>query len=407
MSRYKFPVIFGIDVSKANSNVSVLVERHEIDHFVINNDALGFGYLLDKLQYYTNPLVIFEATGVYSLPLQAFIEKEKYAYIRINPLKAKRINDNNIRHAKTDRLDAKNLGLIPFNAPQRLTQPQPLAYREMEDASRFYEELTRDLVTSKNRLHRALQSTFPQIESLFANHTGIKYWKIIKSFPHSKLVLNKSPQEINQLLVNIKGIGKRKANNLTRKLIALAKLAVPYDKPQGIGVKTVQYWATRLLEITAQRQHILAYLLKINPNPEDLKNITSIPGIAQPTALRLIAELGNIKRFDKPSQIDAYVGVDPKTYESGQNHGDHLGITKHGNPIARKLLYRAIGQIDNASRTRPCHIADYYERKKRSSSDINYKKIAIACVHKLIRTIYALITKDQSYDYQTALYNQR
>lgn len=71
----------------------------------------------------------------------------------------------------------------------------------------------------------------------------------------------------------------------------------------------------------------------------------------------------------------------------------NLSITKHGNAIARKILYRAIGQIDQASKFSPCHIADYYESKKQSSQTKGFKKIAIASIHKLIRTMYAIIKK--------------
>ncbi|MCZ3989460.1 hypothetical protein L2210_00010 [Lactobacillus crispatus] len=35
------------------------------------------------------------------------------------------------------------------------------------------------------------------------------------------------------------------------------------------------------------------------------------------------------------------------------------------------------------------------------------KKIAIASIHKLIRTIYALIINDQPYDYNVATHNQK
>lgn len=85
----------------------------------------------------------------------------------------------------------------------------------------------------------------------------------------------------------------------------------------------------------------------------------------------------------------------------------NLSIPKHGNATARKILYCAIGQIDLAPKIIPCHIADYYESKKQSNQIKGFKKIAIASVHKLIRTIYALITKDQTYNYSLAIRNQK
>lgn len=69
-------------------------------------------------------------------------------------------------------------------------------------------------------------------------------------------------------------------------------------------------------------------------------------------------------------------------------------------------MYLSIGQMESVKTTQPCHITDYYDRKK-SSQSRGFKKIAIASVHKLIRTMYALVTKNQLYDYNVATRNQR
>ncbi|MDK7090471.1 transposase, partial [Escherichia coli] len=79
------------------------------------------------------------ATGVYSLSLQAFLEDYHIKYLKLNPLKAKKLMDNNLRHNKTDKVDAYRLALIQFNAPQKLRDPQPREYHELQNASRYYE----------------------------------------------------------------------------------------------------------------------------------------------------------------------------------------------------------------------------------------------------------------------------
>ncbi len=114
-----------------------------------------------------------------------------------------------------------------------------------------------------------------------------------------------------------------------------------------------------------------------------------MPGFAQTTIVRVLAALGDLRRFSNPNKINAFIGIDPERYQSGEIDAS-LGITKHGNAIARKIRYRAIGQIDQASKTQHCHIADYYENKKLSSQTKGFKKIATASIHKLIRTMYAL-----------------
>ena len=168
----------------------------------------------------------------------------------------------------------------------------------------------------------------------------------------------------------------------------------------------MQYYAQRLINLNEQRKNLVSRMVKLAkslPN-HDLENLESIPGFAQTTAVRILAELGDIRRFSSPNKINAFIGIDPGRYQSGEMDAS-LSITKHGNALARKLLYRAIGQIDLASKTKPCHIADYYESKKLSSQTKGFKKIAIASIHKLIRTIYALIINDQLYDYDVATHN--
>lgn len=140
-------------------------------------------------------------------------------------------------------------------------------------------------------------------------------------------------------------------------------------------------------------------------NRKDLILYLSVPGIGATETLRLIAELGDLRRFDNPNQIDAFVGIDPSRCQSGEKD-IRFGISKHGNAIARKILYRTIGQMELVKRIQLCHITDYYERKKQFSRK-GYKKAAIASVHKLIRTMYVLIMNDRPYNYLYALNNQK
>ena len=398
-------VVFGIDISKAKLSVSVLIKKKEIDHFDIANDAVGFKPLLEQLQEFAQPVVIFEATGVYSLSLEAFLNYKSYDYVKINPLKAKKLMDNNLRHNKTDRVDAHRLAMIEFVAPQALSTQQPKEYRELQAASRYYEELTQDTVKAKNRLHRALQTVFPQIEQLMGTPSGKQYWQLVELYSHPRFVLEDGFEQISSKLQDIAGIGRRKSCNLANSLQNLAKLAYAYCDYDSVQVKLVWRLAQQLIDLEAEKAEIIDYMEEIAPK-DDLELYLSVPGIARITALRLIAELGDLRRFKSTNQIDAFVGIDPGRYQSGEYDG-HLGISKHGNHIARKILYLAIGQIASASSFNPCHIADYYKAKKQSFHSTGYKKIAIASVHKLIRTLYALIINGQAYDYNVAKLNQR
>ena len=58
------------------------------------------------------------------------------------------------------------------------------------------------------------------------------------------------------------------------------------------------------------------------------------------TAVGLVAEVGDIRRFAHPRQLMAYLGLVPSEYSSGPSVW-RGGITKVGNPHARRLLAEA------------------------------------------------------------------
>jgi transposase len=63
-------------------------------------------------------------------------------------------------------------------------------------------------------------------------------------------------------------------------------------------------------------------------------------GISFVTAVGLVAEVGDIRRFDHPRQFMAFLGLVPSEYSSGPSVR-RGGITKAGNPHAQRLLAEA------------------------------------------------------------------
>ena len=395
--------VFGIDVSSRKSNVCIMVNGQKVNDYAISNDMVGFNRLLGDLKQVTKPQIIFEATGVYSRRLQAFLDMHELRYVMMNPLEAKRKTKDDLHQNKTDKLDALYLAKLQSEHPQRLAYVQNKEYQELMANNRIYEQASHDLITNKNRLHKAVQLTFPEIEHLLANPRGKNYWSIALRFPHPDIVLETKEADIIDFLKGLSGIGKKRANDITQNLIRLAKVACPAVKKNSAHIRGLKMAINNILSAEEECQTAMA---KLAPK-RDLEILTSIPGIGENTALRIISELGDIRRFNNPSQLNAFVGVDPQVYESG-NLTAHLSISKRGTAIGRKVLYLAINQIQSAKKVgNPCHIADYYEKRKRSSETASHKKAAIASIHKLLRTIFALIKNDQLYSYDVAKHNQR
>ena len=71
-----------------------------------------------------------------------------------------------------------------------------------------------------------------------------------------------------------------------------------------------------------------------------VRAVQSLRGMAMVNAATLFAELGDITRFAKPSQLMSFVGLVPSERSSGQTRRQG-GITKAGNGIARRVLIEA------------------------------------------------------------------
>ncbi|HWQ68404.1 MAG TPA: IS110 family transposase [Patescibacteria group bacterium] len=65
--------------------------------------------------------------------------------------------------------------------------------------------------------------------------------------------------------------------------------------------------------------------------------IQALRGVQFTTAITVVAELGDLTRFDNPRQLMSFLGLTPSEYSSGP-HRRQGGITKAGNTHARRAL---------------------------------------------------------------------
>lgn len=391
--------VFGIDVSKASSEVAIVINGEKIHGYTMPNDTIGFTRLLDDLKTVQKPEIIFEARGVYSHRLQAFLEENGYAYTQLNPLEAKKQLDS-LRVRKTDKIDAETLAISQFVLNRKPTYIQEEVYQELRDLSRFYQNLTEDIVRTKNRLHKVLQVTFPEMENILSTPTREQYWNLVMTFPYKDFVLELSKDELLEGIrqSTSKRISDKRVAYLAQKLAALANQSYCAVKKNSPILEEVRYYAKELLRLSEQRQAVLEQMVELAQPLPEYEILLSIPGIAETTATSMIGELEDIRRFQSANQINAFIGIDLRHYESG-NFLVKEHITKRGNPYARKILFKCIHNIAAASHTNHCHIEDFYEKRKRQSQTTSTKPHTIASIHRLIRTMYYLITHNKLYDY--------
>ena len=379
--------------------MAILVNGEKVHGYTILNDAIGFNHLLGDLKTVHNPEIIFEATGVYSRRLQAFLEEYSYAYTRLYPLEAKKQLDS-LRVRKTDKIDAEKLAKSQLVHNRKPTYVQEEVYQHLSDLSRFYQNMTEDLVRANNRLHKVLQVTFPQLENLLSTPTGEQYWNLVIAFPCKEFVLSLSLSDLCEIIrqSTSKRISEKRVAYLADKLVELANKSYCAAKKTSPMMEEVRYYAQELLRLSERRRVVLNDMVALAQPLPEYDILRSIPGIAETTATSIIGELGDIRLFQSINQINAFIDIDLRHYESG-NFLAKEHITKRGNPYARKILFKCIHNIASASHTNPCHIADFYEKRKRQSTIASTKPHTIASIHRLIRTMYYLITHNKLYDY--------
>lgn len=119
------------------------------------------------------------------------------------------------------------------------------------------------------------------------------------------------------------------------------------------------------------------------PYAAPVGKLTCLRGISTLSALALVAEIGDFRRFDTPRRLMAYVGLVPREYSSGGKE-KRGGITKTGNGHVRRILveaawaYRhrpAFGpRAQQALRHQPASVAEY-TRKAQTRLHHRYAKL--------------------------------
>lgn len=145
-------------------------------------------------------------------------------------------------------------------------------------------------------------------------------------------------------------------------------------------------------------EHVLANMVEKTKDLPEYEIYQGIPECSDKTVVTLIAELGDLHRSATSTKLNAFVGIHSRFNDSGEYKSSGF-ITKGGNTIVRKVLFKAISNIDSrANYGHQNHIDDWYQKKKQSSMSKGTKKSAIGDMSRLLRTMHYL---GQLYDYDT------
>jgi transposase len=126
--------------------------------------------------------------------------------------------------------------------------------------------------------------------------------------------------------------------------------------------------------------------------PKTQKLLRTIPGVGLTSASALVATIGDIKRFESPEKLVAYIGLDCRVHESGTSIKGKGYITKRGNRYLRCVLFNAsfVGV-----RVNPI-LKKYFQKK--ISEGKHYFSAMTAVERKLIHIIFAVWSRGTPFE---------
>lgn len=391
------------DVSMGKSYVVWYRKNTCLAEFQLIHSKPGFSRLLRLVKSAIQPIIYFEATGVYSRVVERFCIVNHLRYCLLNPLEL-HLKSESLRRVKTDKVDAHRIALTVQAEHFRLKRPWSNTYQQLHELGRFYDQLLKNWNYQNNRLLCAIEQTFPNLKQLFTNRTSKLALNVVELFPHPSLVEGLSRTILKNKLTKLtdKHISKAKAFKYADKLIQLAQNAFPAVTVDAIQVDEVRYYSRQMINLALKKEQLIKQMKELAEKVPEYKLFCSFPGIGEQSAAQLIGELGDIKRFNNANQLNAFVGIDIRRYQSGKTlFQDH--VNKRGNPHARKLLYFTVGNMIRQQRHIHSHIVDYYYHLKQKQPQPKKHEVAmVACMNKTLKCLLSMTKHHTEYRYRYA-----
>ncbi len=255
--------------------------------------------------------------------------------------------------------------------------------RELRLISRYRRKLGGTLAGEKNRLHKVLDAAGIKLGAVVSDINGVSAQAMLEG-----LLGGEEPSALIDLA---KGRLKAKRKEL---LLALdGELSARH-------LLVLQEIRGHIRQLETQIAELDDYLIAaMEPYRWAWELLQTIPGIDAIAAAMILIEIGDdMSRFGSADRLASWAGLCPGNHESAGKRKS--GKTRKGHQIVRYLLCES---ANAARRTKSVFGSKYKSLVIRRG----HKKAIVALAHKLIRTIYAILShrepyRDSGIDYQAA-----
>jgi transposase len=393
-------LVIGIDIGKGKHYARAFdcrgIELAKLLRF--SNTSQGFQTFdewikeIQQQKGKTEVIVGFEPTGHYWFTLGDHLQRKGHRLAIVNPYHVKctrELDDNS--PTKNDRKDPKTIGMLVKDGRFRdVYIPQDI-YQELREAVWEGERLQKQLTAINNQIIRWLDIRFPEFNQVFKDWRGKTARVTLRAFSTPTRIMIQGTQGVLECWrKHIKKASQKKAE----RLFNAAKESIGRTAGGEAAEVALQNLLTQYEMIEHQCQGIENLMQELLLRIPNAAKLLDIKGIGMITAAIIVSEIGDINRFKDPRQILKMAGLSLKENSSGKHKGKTT-ISKRGRRRLREGLFRAmIPMLANNTEFKMLHIRNITREK----SPLNKMQSIIALCGKLVRVIYAIMTKGYDYD---------
>lgn len=334
-----------------------------------------------------------EPTGHYWFALGKFLQDNGMRPVHVNPhhvKKSKELDDNNPN--KNDRKDPKTIaGLVNEG---RFSYPYiPIGvYAEIRNLSNLRFQAQEELTRAKNRLARWFSIYFPEYKEVYRDLKAVSGRMVLQMAPLPEDIRKLGVEGVNRIWrdAKLRGAGMKRAKNL----VTAAEHSVgSKESPEAARIE-LKILLHDIDEYASRVEELLCLLdAKLREIPY-IDKLLEIKGIGKITVSGFIAEVGDIRRFDDPKQLQKLAGYAIVANESGKYKGESR-ISYRGRKRLRYVLFEAALSLV-ARNPEFRKIYEYYRTRENHPLKKMQSLVAVAC--KVIRVFYVMLTKGVDYD---------
>lgn len=400
------PLFVGIDVSSRN-NVAYLMNPDGSKHssFSVQNNLGGAKLLSERIvsalssMQLEHVVIGLEATSIYGDSLvYALREDGRLGRFQrkihvLNPKQVKKFKEAYPDLPKNDFVDAFVIAdHLRFGRIAREVYMDDYRYQALRTLTRARFDVIQNLTREKQRF----------ANYLFLKCSGMAQDKDIQNTSATTIALMErfetvddlANADLDELTAFLEEKGRNFADPATKAKAIQVAARNSYRLPSTVNNSVNQAMSVSIASMRALEKQVkildkaIEQQFEIIPNP-----LTSIPGIGKVYSAGIIAEIGDIHRFDSQASIAKFAGLVWTQHQSGDFEAEHSQMIKTGNRYLRYYLLEAA----NSVRRCDSEFRRYYDLKFKEVNRFQHKRALALTARKLVRLVFRLLKDNRLY----------